>query len=97
MGSSSATRRPNPAARVPPKDRRAAAAELSRSRSNSALDYAASLRQLEVLHKVELDGTKAKAATAREQAWLESESLEARSKRLRSERDQARVDSLWFN
>ena len=78
-------------------DRRAAAAELSRSRSDSALDYAASLRRLEVPHKVELEGTKAKAATVREQAWLERERLEARSKRLRSERDQARTDSLRFN
>ncbi len=64
-------------------DRRAAAAELSRSRSNSALDYAASLRRLEALQQVELEGTKAKAATAREQAWLERERLEALSKRLR--------------
>ena len=78
-------------------DRRAAAAELSRSRSDSALDYAASLRRLEALHKVELEGSKAKAATVREQAWLERERLEARSKRLRSERDQARTDSLRFN
>ncbi len=74
-------------------DRRAAAAELSRSRSDSALDYAASLRRLEALHKVELEGTKAKAATAREQAWLERDRLEA----LSSERDQARADSLRFN
>ncbi len=79
-------------------DRRAAADELSRSRSvDSALDYAASLRRLEALHKVELEGTKAKAVTAREQAWLERERLEARSKRLHSKRDQARADSLWFN
>ncbi len=78
-------------------DRRAAAAELSRSRSYSALDYAASLRWLEALHKVELEGTKAKAATAREQAWLERERLEALSKRLCSERDQALADSLLFN
>jgi hypothetical protein len=78
-------------------DRRAAAAELSRSNSDSALDYAASLRRLEDLHKVELEGSKAKAATVREQAWLERERLEARSKRLRSERDQARTDSLRFN
>ena len=78
-------------------DRRAAAAELSRSRSDGALNYAASLRRLEALHKVELEGTKAKAATAREQAWLERERLEALSKRLRSERDQARADSLRFN
>ncbi len=78
-------------------DRRAAAAELSQSRSDSALDYAASLRRLEALHKVELEGTKAKVATAREQAWMERERLEALSKRLRSERDQARADSLRFN
>ncbi len=87
-------------------DRRAAAAELSRSRSDSALDYEASLRRLEALEpvelegtkaKVELEGTKAKAATAREQAWLESECLDALSKRLRSKRDQAREDSLLFN
>ncbi len=78
-------------------DRRAAAAELSRSRSYSADDYAASLRRLEALHKVELGSTKAKAATAREQAWLERERLEALSKLLRSERDQARADSLLFN
>ncbi len=78
-------------------DRRAAAAELSRSRSDSALDYVASLRRLEALHKVELEGTKAKAATVREQAWLERERLEALSNRLRSERDQARANSLLFN
>jgi hypothetical protein len=78
-------------------DRRAAAAKLSRCRSYSALDYAASLRRLEALHKVELEGSKAKAATVREQAWLERERLEALSKRLRSERDQARTDSLRFN
>ncbi len=72
-------------------DRRAAAAELSRSRSDSALDSAVLLGRLEALHKVKLEGTKAKAATARKQAWLERERLEARSKRLRSERDQARA------
>ncbi len=77
--------------------RRAATDELSRLRSDSALDYAASLRRLEALHKVELEGTKAKAATTREQAWLERERLEALSKRLPSERDQARADSLRFN
>ncbi len=46
-------------------DRRTAAAELKRTKSASALDYAASLRRLEALHKVELESTKAKASTAR--------------------------------
>ena len=78
-------------------DRRTAAAELARTKSASALEYAASLRRLEALHKVELESTKAKASTARELAWLELERLNALNKRLRSERDQARADSLRFN
>ncbi len=78
-------------------DRRTAAAELARTKSTSALEYAASLRRLEAFHKVELESTKAKASTARERAWLELERLNALNKRLRSERDQARVDSLRFN
>ncbi len=44
-----------------------------------------------------MDSTKAKASTARELAWLELERLNALNKRLRSERDQARADSLRFN
>ena len=78
-------------------DRRTAVAELARTKSASALEYAASLRRLEALHKVELESTKAKASTARELAWLELERLNALNKRLRSERDQARADSLRFN
>ncbi len=78
-------------------DRRTAAAELARTKSASALDYSASLRRLEALHKVELESTKTKASKARELAWLELERLTALNKRLRSERDQARADSLRFN
>ena len=66
-------------------------------KSASALDYAASLRRLEALHKVELESTKTKASTARELAWLELERLNALNKRLRSERDQARTYSRRFN
>ncbi len=78
-------------------DSRTAAAELARTKSARALEYAASLRRLKALHKVELESTKTKASTARELAWLELERLNAVNKCLRSERDQDRADSLRFN
>ncbi len=48
-------------------------------------------------YKIELKSAKAKAAAASEQDQLELDRLAALTKRLGSERDQARADSLKYN
>ncbi len=71
--------------------RRVTAAKLSSA--GAALvssDHAASLRRLEALHKIELERAKATVVAAREKDQLELDRLVDLSKRLRSERNQAR-------
>ena len=52
--------------------------------------------RLESLHEIALENAKAQAAAARAQDRLELERLLALTKRLRSERDQARADALRY-
>ena len=78
-------------------DRRTAAAKLSSVGAALVSDHTASLRRVEALHKIELESARIKAAAARELDQLELGRLLALTKRLRSERDQARADSLRFN
>jgi hypothetical protein len=68
----------------------ATAAKLSSAGAALASDLAASLRRLEALHKTELEKAKATAAAAREKDQLEPDRLVDLTKRLRSERNQAR-------
>ena len=77
--------------------RRATAAQLSSAGVALASDHAASLRRLEALHKIELERAKATAVAAREKDQLELDRLVDLTKRLRSERNQARADSLRYN
>lgn len=78
-------------------DRREADAKLSTVGAALLSDYNASLRRLEALHKIELEGTRAKATAARKQDLLELDRLTVIARRLRAERDQARADSLRYN
>jgi uncharacterized protein YaiL (DUF2058 family) len=77
--------------------RRATAAKLSSAGAALASDHAASLRRLEALHKIELERAKATAVATREKDQLERDRLVDFTKRLRSERNQARADSLRYN
>ncbi len=80
--------------------RRATAAKLSSAGSalaSECSDHAASLRSLDALHKIELERAKATAVAAREKDQLELDRLVTLvdlTKRLRSERNQARANSL---
>ncbi len=70
--------------------RRATAAKLSSAGSALASDHAASLRRLEALNKIELERANSTAVAAREKDQLELDRLVDFTKRLRSERNQAR-------
>ncbi len=80
-------------------ERRATAAKLLSAGAALASDHTASLRSIEALHKIELERAKATTVAAHEKDQLELDRLVALTKRLRlrSERNQARADSLQYN
>ena len=77
-------------------ERRSAAITLARTEASLRESHCEERIRLESLHEIALENAKAQAAAARAQDRLELERLLALTKRLRSERDQARADALRY-